>query len=1240
MDLIGAVVRTLLAWPLARTVRRWVEHGYVRVISLIWRVRPELLFDAEYYLKTYPDVARCEMSPLFHYLRYGHLEGRKPNPLFDTRYYLARYPDVKRRRLNPAIHYLRFGAAEGRQPHPDFDGSFYLRENADVADGGNNPLVHFLQFGAEEARRPHPDFDHGLYVLANPDVAAAGMNPVLHFRRHGAAEGRRIRKSAPARLGPLDRLLPAPASAERIVPCHPVDVIIPVYKGLEETRRCIASVLASRCETPFRTLVVNDCSPDQGLASHLRGLAAAERIVLIENPQNLGFVKSVNAGMSASGRDIVLLNSDTLVFPGWLDRLAACAYSGSRTGSVSPFSNNATICSYPNFCKDNTMAPSEELASLDAAFDRVNRGRWVEVPTTVGFCMYIRRDCLRETGLFDAAAFGLGYGEENDFCMRSAAKGWKHKLCCDAFVYHAGKVSFGDASSRQKDAMRILVGRHPEYTGLVQKHVDADPAKAYRIAVTAQRVRESGRRVFLSVVHPLGGGVAQHVRELAALTSDEILWITLRPIDARAVVECQEPAFSFSLEVDPVEEYPHLVSLLRACGLERIHIHHLMGHELDVLRLTQDLELPLDFTIHDYYSICPQVNLSDPSGNYCGEPSSAGCDECLSRRPPANGLYDIRSWRAQNAWVFTRSARVIAPSADVAARIARYYPQARLVAAEHSETTASLEVRPRALGNREALRIAVLGTMAIHKGFELIRDCSAMARRSRLPLEFTLIGAFEPGLSRGDPALSETGPYEHSELPRMLERVAPHLIWFPARWPETFSYTLSTCLNSGLPLAAHDTGAFPERVGGRPWTWIVPREFSAANWNDMFVRIRQDHFLSGTGPIPPEPRTRAARNFYPGQYLSGRAPAVRSAPRSGKSSRPLLVAAAAASGPLGEIQACGYVRIIQPLTHHKLADTVQLVLTRPEDLVAAKVDVVLVQRTQVEDLELAHQIIQSSRKSGTRLVYETDDDLFDMTQQHPEYAKYVSATKGAKLIAAAADAVIVSTRALRQKLLQYNPHVLLQANYLDEGLWNAPPRATPPGDCVRIAYVGTPSHEADLAFLGCAVRGLPPEVRRRIRIDVVGVAGSGGADWFHTVPLPTECAASYPRFVRWLQSANRWHWGLAPLLDTEFNRAKSGLKALEYAALGLPSICSDISTYHEQIKHEETGLLVANDLQSWRNALIRAATEPKVWTRIQSSCDSVARENSIGANAVAILSVWDTIRAGVPIETASQRAGA
>jgi GT2 family glycosyltransferase len=856
--------------PLGFALRftRPLQRCYVRAIRALWRVDLRALFDEQFYTSRYPDVAASGADPLFHFLRYGAAEGRLPNPLFDSSFYLARYPDVARSGYNPLLHFLRFGGVEGRQPHPDFDSAFYLANYPDVARAGVNPLIHFLLDGAAEGRLPSAAFDPEYYMEANPDVAASGVRPALHFARLGAAEMRPVSRGSRVPVRP-EWFLPVGGEAPAPAPDRLVDVIVPVYKGFDETLACLESVLSNPCAALGRVLVINDASPDPELVTALHEMAGAGRIELLENDHNLGFVRSVNRGMADSARDVLLLNSDTVVAGNWLDRLWACAYAEERTGTVTPFSNNATICSYPVFCADNELPPSLDAAALDAAFALVNRGRSIGIPTAIGFCMYIRRDCLRETGLFDAEAFGPGYGEENDFCMRSAALGWDHKLACDVFVYHAGRVSFGEASGQRAAATRVLASRHPAYATLVSSHCHTDPASAYRIAVTAWRIRNSGRRVFLAVDHHLGGGVRQHIQELIRLTAGEVIWLTLRPVPPDLVVlECSEDGYQFTLTLHPGLEYENLTAVLKACGTKRIHIHHLMGHVLDLERLVEDLGLPLDFTLHDYFTICPQITLSDEQGRYCGEPGEDICNRCIASRPPAVGPADISSWRAKHGWVLMRAERVIAPSADVALRIARYYPEVRIIAAEHhgSQSSGAITVRP--LAGAEKLRVAVLGGISAPKGLPLLQRCAEMAAESRLPLEFGVIGFVDRGTARGPFAFFETGRYEPCQLPQLIESAAPHVVWFPARIPETFSYTMSTCLDMGLPVAAHGLGAFPERVAGRPWSWIVPSDFSAADWIDFFLGIRAANFLPGTAPATPATRPRASGDFYPERYLT------------------------------------------------------------------------------------------------------------------------------------------------------------------------------------------------------------------------------------------------------------------------------------------------------------------------------------------------------------------------------------
>jgi GT2 family glycosyltransferase len=126
-----------------------------------------------------------------------------------------------------------------------------------------------------------------------------------------------------------------------------VDVVIPAYRGLAQTQRCIGTVLADPLRPAGRVIVVDDQSPEPRLSAWLDRQATDGQITLVRNQRNLGFVASVNIGIEEAGtQDVVLLNSDTEVPSGWIARLAGHAYVTSRVASVSPSSNNATICGY------------------------------------------------------------------------------------------------------------------------------------------------------------------------------------------------------------------------------------------------------------------------------------------------------------------------------------------------------------------------------------------------------------------------------------------------------------------------------------------------------------------------------------------------------------------------------------------------------------------------------------------------------------------------------------------------------------------------------------------------------------------------------------------------------------------------------------------------------------------------------------------------------------------------------
>lgn len=167
---------------------------------------PSTLFNADWYLAQYPDVAAAvaqgRMTAEEHFQLYGNTEGRAPGPLFNPQDYLAANPDVAEAvaagLLTAYDHFTQFGAGEGRSPLALFDVDFYLAQNPDVAAaveaGLMSAVEHFLTYGQYEPRQITPLIDLGAYTSANPDIAdaarQAGFSPLAHLLSYGAAENR------------------------------------------------------------------------------------------------------------------------------------------------------------------------------------------------------------------------------------------------------------------------------------------------------------------------------------------------------------------------------------------------------------------------------------------------------------------------------------------------------------------------------------------------------------------------------------------------------------------------------------------------------------------------------------------------------------------------------------------------------------------------------------------------------------------------------------------------------------------------------------------------------------------------------------------------------------------------------------------------------------------------------------------------------------------------------------------
>lgn len=646
-----------------------------------------------------------------------------------------------------------------------------------------------------------------------------------------------------------------PATAHVGPAATQVDIIVPVYKGLADTQACIESVLASNCQTPFRLIVINDASPEPELTDWLRRKAPQDsRIILLENEENLGFVGTVNRGMALDSQaDVLLLNSDTEVANDWLDRLRAAAYSAPHAGTVTPFSNNATICSYPRFCASNPLPPGHDTASLDALFARTHPGATLDVPTGIGFCMYVRRDCLAQVGLFDVAHFGKGYGEENDFCQRALQAGWRNLHALDTFVLHTGGVSFGESKTpREQEAIATLRRLHPQYESDVHAFVAADPARPYREAIDTARLRATQLPRVLAVVHTLGGGTLRHTQELADRFKDRLTTLLLMPLENHHVrIQWVAPGESAQWVYHWPTQSEQLLAFLREIGIVHVHFHHILGLDPEMMRIPEHLGVPYDFTAHDYYTACPQIALVTSAKAYCGEQGTAQCNTCLEQRPAPTGE-SILDWRLRHKLFLASASNVLTPSQDAARRLVRYFPSARIRFAPHLDIEAGgaiPEPAPPRISGHAHLRVLVIGAVGEIKGADILEATALQAACMDAPIEFHLMGYAHRSLqTQPHASLSVHGAYQDRDLVRLLQRMQPDLVWFPAQWPETYSYTLSACLLAGVPVVAPDLGSFPERLSRRRWTWLMPWNTTPHAWLDFFLALRSQHFQTGQEP--------------------------------------------------------------------------------------------------------------------------------------------------------------------------------------------------------------------------------------------------------------------------------------------------------------------------------------------------------------------------------------------------------
>lgn len=286
-----------------------------------------------------------------------------------------------------------------------------------------------------------------------------------------------------------------------------VSVIIPCYNGMEHLKKLVPS-LFKNTNYPHKFIFINDCSPDLNVLPWLNEQCKGrDDCLVLNNEINLGFPATVNKGVNASSGHIVLLNTDTEVPVGWLERLMKPIWENSRVASVTPFSNAATFHSFPFICDDainREFLQEFGLEQIDSVL-RTDKSEapYYDSPCGVGFCMAMNRDVWNLIGELDAESFKAGYGEECDWCQRAVKCGFVNVIMPRLFVAHHHGGSFEPEKKRKllENAELMLKKKHPKIYEDTAKFVNENPWKDIRASALIRLMLNGVKNHKLYFIH-------------------------------------------------------------------------------------------------------------------------------------------------------------------------------------------------------------------------------------------------------------------------------------------------------------------------------------------------------------------------------------------------------------------------------------------------------------------------------------------------------------------------------------------------------------------------------------------------------------------------------------------------------------------------------------------------------------------------------------------------------------------
>lgn len=624
-----------------------------------------------------------------------------------------------------------------------------------------------------------------------------------------------------------------------------VDIIIPIYNAADDLELCLESIYKHTDLERNRLVLINDNSPDPRIKEIL-GKQTGKNIIVIHNEKNQGFSANINLGMAQSEEnDVILLNSDTVVTERWVEKMAQCANSDTIIGIVCPLSNNATICSVPD-SYENLDISLDEINYYAEVTEKSSAKKYPRITVANGFCMYIKREVIKSVGEFDSETFGVGYGEENDYCYRANQLGYFCVMCDDTFIYHSGTKSFvsNDKKNLIEKHEKILWERYPiqsnethiEMLSKPNEMINDSFKRCFNILNSKKNLLYVLQSDFKKEARDNVGGTQFHVKNLMdCMRGINNVIVAARNGDKLNVtLYTENNEFAWTYYIGHANAYQQFSSIkmaqlwgniLDSFCIDCVHVHHLKGLTYDVVYESKKRNIPVVFTCHDYYVISPSYNLLDENNRVIDTSvtNDKVWNDTLNRRLGISEKFNyITIWKAKNQELLNLCERIIVPNVTCKELIGNYYDncKGKIEVIEHGYDRDMIDAKSQKK-NKKRLQVAFIGGISEEKGAsEIVKLIKGIDSEEVEWHIFGLIGTTDL-LKLHRKNLTKHGVYEVGQLKHLLDESGIDLVCLFSICPETYSYTLSEAVICGRPVIVTNLGALGERVSRLNCGWTV-----------------------------------------------------------------------------------------------------------------------------------------------------------------------------------------------------------------------------------------------------------------------------------------------------------------------------------------------------------------------------------------------------------------------------------